>query len=87
MTFYYQQSLLNLKVNFHYHPPTPSQSIAECPDVEYKDGFLRKRDDWPDFLASETSFGEGEGGSPGRPSKYRSLYLTIHFLYQASLNQ
>lgn len=45
-----------------------AQSIAECPDVEYKDGFLRKRDDWPDFLASETSFGEGEGGSPGRPS-------------------
>ena len=44
------------------------QAIAESPTVEYRDGFVRKREDWDQFLASEARF--RQDGSDGNDSKY-----------------
>ncbi|KAL5269455.1 hypothetical protein ACHWQZ_G003065 [Mnemiopsis leidyi] len=38
-----------------------AEAIAESPTVEYRDGFVRKRDDWDQYLASEAKFRQ-EGG-------------------------
>ena len=61
------------------------QAIAESPTVEYRDGFVRKRDDWDQYLASEAKF--RQEGSESQDSKillFVSLEGAIPSTYMSS---
>ena len=53
------------------------QAIAESPSVEYRDGFVRKRDDWREYLASEASF--MDANSPPDKSECIFYFILLHF--------
>ena len=44
------------------------QAIAESPSVEYRDGFVRKREDWDQYLASEANFTQDDNDSRSQHS-------------------
>lgn len=58
-----------------------AEAIAESPSVEYRDGFVRKRDDWDQYLASEASF----RGDEDTPNKLDELDPVIPGLPPAGL--
>ena len=45
------------------------QAIAESPEVEYRDGFVRKRENWNEYLASEAKFAENSPDGSQKPSE------------------